>query len=173
MFSTAINTLEERAAFIALLARRSGDGSHDFDGAPTPARRGHVRIRGGQVVMAHRVLMTAPVAQEATSVGFDLAALAGAFTERLHAADDAAYTDAQSEDFALALSEGAPRSRRSLYYVTKAAFVPGEGHEATFNRVFAEVFGAPVGTDRHREHEHEHRPAQARGLELAWPVADA
>jgi hypothetical protein len=173
MFSTAVNTLEERAAFIALLARRSGDGSLRFDESPAPARSAHVRIRGGQVVMRHRVLVTAPAAREVTTVGFDLAALAGAFTKRLHEADEGAYTPAQSDDFALALSAGVPRSRRSLYYATKEIFAPADGHEATFNRVFAEVFGAPVGTDRHREHEHEHRPARAPELELAWPVADA
>jgi len=175
MFSTAVNTLEERVAFIALLARRSGNGSHVFDESPAAARAGRVRIRGGQVVMRPSVLLATPVTQEVTTIGFDLAALAGAFTERLHEADDGAYTSAQSDDFALALSAGAPRSRRSLYYATKEIFAPAEGHEATFNRVFAEVFGAAVGADRHREleHEHEHRPARAPELELAWPVADA
>ncbi len=164
---------KKRVAFIALLARRSGDGSHGFVESPAPVRAGRVRIRGGQVVMQPRVLLTTPVAQEVTTIAFDLAALAGAFTERLHEADDGAYTGAQLDDFALALSAGAPRSRRSLYYAAKAIFAPAEGHEATFNRVFAEVFGAPVGTDRHREHEHEHRAARAPELELAWPVADA
>jgi hypothetical protein len=173
MFSAAINTLEERAAFIALLARRAGEGSPDLEAPSISARRGHVRIRGGQVMARPRVRIATPVAREVSPVSFDLAALAGAFTQRLHEADGVAFKDAQSEEFALAMRDGAPRSRRSLYYLTKTIFVLDEADEATFNRVFAEVFGAPVGTDRHREQEHEHRLAPADELALAWPVADA
>jgi uncharacterized protein with von Willebrand factor type A (vWA) domain len=64
-----------------------------------------------------------------------------------------ACTHAQSETYADALQQHTPRSRRSLYYLTQEIFVTGEEHAATFNRVFSEVFGMPVRTDRHRERE--------------------
>ncbi|MEA2148389.1 MAG: uncharacterized protein QOD69_219 [Solirubrobacteraceae bacterium] len=67
----------------------------------------------------------------------DLAAL---FSQRLHAAG-VPVTPGMSEQFARALKLTKPVSRRRLYCVARAIFVTGFQQVATFNRVFAEVFG--------------------------------
>lgn len=154
MFSTQINTLQERAAFIALLARRCDEVSSQLVAAPSLAARHAqytiMRVRAGQVI-SQRVMSSAPAARNAKPA--DIAALAVSFAGRLHDADGLAFTHAQSETYAVALQQNPPRSRRSLYYMTRAIFVTGDEHAATFNRVFSEVFGLPVGADRHRERD--------------------
>jgi hypothetical protein len=153
MFTAQINTLQERAAFIALLARRYGDVSGDLTAEPSVAgRHTIVRVRAGEVI-SHRAMSAVPAARNAETVGLDIAALAVAFAERLHDVDGVAFTHAQSEEYAGALQQHKPRSRRSLYYMTRAIFVTNEEQAATFNSVFSEVFGLPVGSDRHRERE--------------------
>ncbi|MDX6717998.1 MAG: hypothetical protein QOJ63_252 [Solirubrobacteraceae bacterium] len=53
--------------------------------------------------------------------------------------------------YARALQLDMPRSRRSLYYLTREIFVTDAGQVATFDLMFAQVFGKPAGADRHRE----------------------
>ena len=155
MFTNPVNTLQQRAAFIALLARRCDDVPSDLAAEPSPAehfaRSVIVRVRGCQVI-SRRAKITAPSVRDEESAGLTIAALAAAFAERLHDVDSVAFTHAQSDEYAAALQHDAPRSRRSLYYMTRASFVTDEEQAATFNRVFSEVFGLPAGADRHREH---------------------
>jgi uncharacterized protein with von Willebrand factor type A (vWA) domain len=75
-------------------------------------------------------------------VPFDLPLpdLATAFSQRLHAAG-VPVTPGMSEQFARALKLTKPVSRRRLYCVARAIFVTGFQQVATFNRIFAEVFG--------------------------------
>ena len=75
-------------------------------------------------------------------VPFDLPLpdLAAAFSQRLHEAG-VPVTPGMSEPFARALTLTKPVSRRRLYCVARAIFVTGFQQVATFNRIFAEVFG--------------------------------
>jgi uncharacterized protein with von Willebrand factor type A (vWA) domain len=70
----------------------------------------------------------------------DLPAVVGAFSQRLHAAG-VPVTPTQSEQCARSLKLTKPESRRQLYFTTRAIFVTGFQQVASFNRVFAEVFG--------------------------------
>ena len=81
-------------------------------------------------------------------VPFDLPLpdLAAAFSQRLHAAG-VPVTPMMSEQFARALTLTKPVSRRRLYCVARAIFVTGFQQVATFNRVFAEVFGKGAKRD--------------------------
>jgi uncharacterized protein with von Willebrand factor type A (vWA) domain len=78
-----------------------------------------------------------------TTYNVDLAELATAVGQRLHQAD-MPVTPHQSEQFARALQLTQPASRVALYHMTRAIFVTDVGHVVTFDRVFAEVFGAAV-----------------------------
>jgi len=71
----------------------------------------------------------------------DLPGLAGAFSQRLHAAG-VPVTPSQTEQYTRALKLTKPVSRRRLYCTTRAIFVTGFQQVPAFNRVFAEVFGA-------------------------------
>jgi hypothetical protein len=158
MFSEPIHTLEQRAAFIDLLARRCGDVAPDVGtGRSTAAGaslRTSVRIRAGRVVPLVRPISIGSGAHEVdTKVGLHLAASADVVAERLHEAE-IPVTPAQAECYEQSLQLTKPRSRRELYYRTRAIFLTDSEQLATFNRVFAEVFGAPAGADRHRESEH-------------------
>jgi uncharacterized protein with von Willebrand factor type A (vWA) domain len=51
-------------------------------------------------------------------------------------------TPAQSVQYATALHLAVPASRRRLYFMTRAIFVTDLAQLPTFNRVFAEIFGA-------------------------------
>ncbi|MEY2440737.1 MAG: uncharacterized protein QOJ46_163 [bacterium] len=73
----------------------------------------------------------------------DLAHLASAVGQRLHEAD-MPVTPHQSEQFARALQLTKPGSRIGLYHMTRAVFVTDVDQVATFDRVFVEIFGAPV-----------------------------
>ena len=156
MFSAPIHTLEQRAAFIDLLARRCGDVAPDVGvGRSTTAGaslRTSVRVRAGRVVPLVRAVSIPSGAHEVETVGLHLAALADAVAERLHEAE-IPVTSAQSERYEHSLQLATPRSRRELYLRTREIFLTDSGQFATFNRVFAEVFGAPAGADRHRESE--------------------
>ncbi len=93
--------------------------------------------------------------------------LAAAFSQRLHAAG-VPVTPGMSEQFARALRLTKPVSRRRLYCVARAIFVTGFQQVATFNRVFAEVFGK--GAKRNPDLEVELEPApQADELDSEAP----
>jgi hypothetical protein len=146
MFSTTVASLAQRAAFIDLLTAGRGF-SHEL-GEMQPACAGQiVRVRANRVIRR----MSAPVARVAEAGGVNLGALAAAFAERLQDAG-MALTPQQSERCVSALQGDKPPSRRSLYYLTREIFVTETVQLATFNTVFAEIFGTPVGADRHREH---------------------
>ena len=83
--------------------------------------------------------------------------LAAAFSQRLHAAG-VPVTPGMSEQFARALTLTKPVSRRRLYCVARAIFVTGFQQVATFNRVFAEVFGKGARRDPDLEVELEAAP---------------
>ena len=147
MFSTEVVTLDQRAAFIDLLAARHGSPSHEL-GEPGPDRSGRfVRVRANRVISR----MSAPaVAFIAESSGVDLGAMGAAFAERLLAAG-LAITPEQTERCIGTLQAHTPPSRRSLYYLTREIFVTDGVQLTTFNEVFADLFGAPAGADRYRE----------------------
>jgi uncharacterized protein with von Willebrand factor type A (vWA) domain len=92
-------------------------------------------------------------------VPFDLPLpdLAAAFSQRLHAAG-VPVTPMMSEQFARALTLTKPVSRRRLYCVARAIFVTGFQQVATFNRVFAEVFGKGAKRDQDLDVELEAAP---------------
>jgi uncharacterized protein with von Willebrand factor type A (vWA) domain len=75
-----------------------------------------------------------------------LTGLACAFSQRLHDAD-MPVTPTQSVQYATALHLATPVSRRRLYFMTRAIFVTDLEQVATFNRVFAEIFGARGKTE--------------------------
>lgn len=148
MFSASIVTLDERAAFIDLLARRTATPAHALGEQAPGAGRPIVMIRGSRIL---RSRIATPVAEVTASLGVNLGALATAFTARLRLDGDIEITPAQAEGYAEALALETPRSRRALYYLTREVFVTKAGQLEAFNRVFTETFGAPAGTDRHRE----------------------
>jgi len=71
----------------------------------------------------------------------DLPALAGAFSRRLHDAGVPGGAE-NSANFARALTLVRPIARRRLYWTARAVFVFDQSHVRTFDRVFADVFGA-------------------------------
>jgi uncharacterized protein with von Willebrand factor type A (vWA) domain len=71
----------------------------------------------------------------------DLPAVVGAFSQRLHDGG-VSVTPAQSGQYMRALQLTRPGSRRQLYFTTRAIFVTDVHHVATFDRIFAEVFGS-------------------------------
>jgi hypothetical protein len=156
MFSAPIHTLEQRAALIDLLARRFGDVSHEDNNVMSPRlgqpRRTSVRVRAGRVVQHASAISVPSRAADVETVDFDLVALATAVADLLHETGIAVTPD-QSERYERSLQLARPRSRRELYFTTRAIFLTDVEQLATFNRVFAQVFGAPAGADRHRENE--------------------
>jgi len=89
----------------------------------------------------------------------DLAALAAAVGRRLHEAD-MQVTPSQTEQYACSLALARPRSREALYHTTRAVFVTDVEQVATFDRVFAGIFGV-VGAASVSSVEPELVPAQA------------
>ena len=85
----------------------------------------------------------APIAAAAIALDIDLPGLAGAFSHRLRDAD-LPVTVAQTELYARSLQLMEPGSRQELYFATRAIFVTDIDDVATFDRVFAEVFGGDV-----------------------------
>lgn len=159
MFSASIVTLDQRAAFMDLLAHGSGTVARELGEQPAASptsRRQIVMVRANRVI---RRTTAGPVAQVADAVAVNLAALAAAFAERLEQDGGMAVTTQQCEQYAGALALGAPRSRRSLYYMTREIFVTEAGQLTTFNDLFAEVFGEPAGADRYREQAPVHSAA--------------
>jgi len=77
-------------------------------------------------------------------IHLDLPAVVGTFSQRLHDGG-VSVTPAQSEQYVRALQLTKPGSRRQLYFTTRAIFVT-ELQMATFDRVFAEVFGSYART---------------------------
>jgi uncharacterized protein with von Willebrand factor type A (vWA) domain len=75
----------------------------------------------------------------------DLPAIVRAFSQRLHDGG-VSVTPAQSGQYVRALQLTQPGSRRQLYFTTRAIFVTDVQHVATFDRVFAEVFGSRTTT---------------------------
>ncbi|MEA2139648.1 MAG: uncharacterized protein QOG56_2798 [Solirubrobacteraceae bacterium] len=144
MFSATVATMDQRAAFIDLLLG-GRDSLPDQMYRHVPGEI--VMVRDNRVVRRGRARPVAPVAE---AVGLDLGALAAAFADRLQDAG-MAVTAEQSERCIGALQDRTPPSRRSLYYLTRETFVTESVQLSTFNRVFADVFGAPAGADRYRE----------------------
>lgn len=87
----------------------------------------------------------------------DLPRLATAFGQRLHDAD-VPVTPNQTMHYVRALQLTAPGSRRGLYVTTRAVFVTDMDQLATFNSIFAQVFGAR-GTSEDDDFEVELMPA--------------
>ncbi|MEY2440685.1 MAG: hypothetical protein QOJ46_111 [bacterium] len=149
MFSTSIVTLDQRSALTDLLARRHGTASYEWGQQPMQHSLGQiVLVRANRIV---RRLSATPVAQVGDAMAANLGALAVAFAQRLRQADGLSVTVEQSERYARALELDPPRSRRSLYYLSREIFITEAGQLMTFNRQFAEVFGEPAGADRYRE----------------------
>ena len=80
----------------------------------------------------------------------DLPALASAFSRRLHDAGVPSSAE-DSANFARALTLVRPIARRRLYWTARAVFVSDQSQVKTFDRVFAEVFGALAGGRAHYE----------------------
>jgi uncharacterized protein with von Willebrand factor type A (vWA) domain len=80
------------------------------------------------------------------TIQLDLPALVAAFSRRLHHGG-VSVTPAQSGRYVRALRLTQPGSRRQLYFTTRAIFVTDLQHVATFDRVFAEVFGSRAGAE--------------------------
>ena len=74
------------------------------------------------------------------TIQLDLPPLAGALSQRLHAAG-LPVTPARTADFARALALVRPDSRRRLYWTARAVLVSDPDQVAAFDAVFAEVFG--------------------------------
>ncbi|MDX6688923.1 MAG: uncharacterized protein QOG15_380 [Solirubrobacteraceae bacterium] len=87
-----------------------------------------------------------PADQLMQTYDVDLATLAAAVGQRLHAAD-MLVTPHQSEQFARALQLTKPGSRRELYHMTRAIFVTDIDQVATFDFIFTEIFGCPPAAD--------------------------
>jgi uncharacterized protein with von Willebrand factor type A (vWA) domain len=81
-----------------------------------------------------------PADQPTETYDVDLATLATAIGQRLHAAD-MPVTPHQSEQFARALLLATPGSRRELYQLTRAVFVTDIDQLTTFDAIFTEIFG--------------------------------
>ncbi|MDX6688924.1 MAG: hypothetical protein QOG15_381 [Solirubrobacteraceae bacterium] len=150
MFSTSIATLEHRSALSDLLARRRGAASYELGEQPLSNSVGQiVKIRANRIVSR---LSAMPVARLDDRVAANFGALATAFARHLQQAEGISVTDEQSARYGRALALDPPRSRRSLYYLSREAFITEAGQVAAFNEQFAEIFGAPAGADRYREH---------------------
>ena len=85
-------------------------------------------------------------ADDELSLDIDLPALASRFGHRLHDAD-MPVTVSQAELFVRSLQLMQPSSRRELYFATRAIFVTDFEDVPTFDRVFADVFGAGPSPD--------------------------
>lgn len=75
------------------------------------------------------------------TLGLDLAAVAGAFSRRLHDAG-VPVTAERAAWFAQALAVVAPVSRRRLYWTARAALLSDSAQVPAFDAVFASVFGS-------------------------------
>jgi uncharacterized protein with von Willebrand factor type A (vWA) domain len=80
------------------------------------------------------------------TIQLDLPALVAAFSQRLDHGG-VSVTPAQCGRYVRALRLTQPGSRRQLYFTTRAIFVTDLQHVATFDRVFAEVFGSRAGAE--------------------------
>jgi uncharacterized protein with von Willebrand factor type A (vWA) domain len=79
--------------------------------------------------------------QEPVRLELDLAALAGAMGQRLHDAGMSVTPD-QSQQYVMSLQLVRPSTLRKLYFTSRSIFVTDADEVATFDRVFAQVFGA-------------------------------
>jgi uncharacterized protein with von Willebrand factor type A (vWA) domain len=98
--------------------------------------------------------MTQPGQIEVRELTLDVPAVASAFTRALHEAG-LPVTSEQAARFAGALTLARPLTRRRLYFVARAALASDQAQFATFDLVFAAVFGgaggrgeAPAGSSR-------------------------
>jgi hypothetical protein len=149
MFSTSIVTLDQRSALTDLLSRRGGSASYELGEQPLQHSLGQiVMVRANRIV---RRLAAMPVEQVGIATAANLGALAVAFAEHLGKTDALSVTEEQVARYARALRLDPPRSRRSLYYLSREIFITEAGQLAAFNERFAEVFGEPAGFDRYRE----------------------
>jgi hypothetical protein len=152
MLSTSFVTLDQRCALTDLFARTRGAASYEFsDQQAQPFIGQIVKIRANRVV---RRLNARPVALVSDALAANLGALATAFAQHLQLLDGFTVTDEQSARYASALQLDPPRSRRSLYYLSRETFITEAGQLADFNQQFALIFGEAAGTDRYREQAH-------------------
>ena len=107
MFSASIVTLDERAAFIDLLAGRNGSASLKGGSGARGTGRELVLVRGGRVMRRTPLI---PVAEINATLGVNLGALAAAFADRLRLDGDIPITIAQAERYETALALQTPRS---------------------------------------------------------------
>jgi hypothetical protein len=150
MLSTSIVTLDQRSALTDFFARRAGAPSYELGEQPVQHTLGQiVMVRGNRII---RRLTATPVASVGDAMAANLGALATAFARHIEQVDGLSVTAEQSERYALALQLDPPRSRRSLYYLSREIFITEAGQLAAFNEQFAVIFGEPVGFDRYREH---------------------
>ncbi len=81
------------------------------------------------------------------TIHLDLPPLAGALSQRLHAAG-VPMTPGRLADFARALTLVAPITRRRLYWTARAALVSDPAQVKAFDEVFFSIFGSPAGPER-------------------------
>ena len=87
---------------------------------------------------------TDPAGFTVDTIELDLPALAGAFTQRLHAAGLPVSVE-RAAAFTRALTLTRPIARRRLYWTARAVFVSDHAQVKAFDRVFWEVFGSAAG----------------------------
>src|SRR5215207_9658404 len=134
-------------------------------------------VRG--VTAAPDDTLAAPDADAPLSLEIDLPGLASRFGHRLHDAD-MPVTVSQAELFVRSLQLMQPTSRRELYFATRAIFVTDYDDVATFDRVFAEVFGEdaspPAADEQPRADVDEVRAMNAQRQiyrRRGWPAGSA
>lgn len=75
------------------------------------------------------------------AIELDVAVLAAALSQRLHAAG-LPVTPEHGVNFAQALTLVSPVSHRQLYWTARAVFISSPAHLLAFDRVFASIFGS-------------------------------
>jgi uncharacterized protein len=87
---------------------------------------------------------TDPAGLTVDTIELDLPALAGAFTQRLHAAGLPVSVE-RAAAFTRALTLTRPIARGRLYWTARAVFVSDHAQVKAFDRVFWDVFGSAAG----------------------------
>jgi uncharacterized protein with von Willebrand factor type A (vWA) domain len=81
------------------------------------------------------------VAADLETIDLDVAAVAAALSQRLHAAG-VPVTPERTVNLARALTLIGPASRRQLYWTARAVFVSSPAHVPAFDSVFASIFSS-------------------------------
>lgn len=92
----------------------------------------------------HATPATASTHDKPATLDLDLAALAGAFGQRLYDSGVAVTPD-QSQHYAISLQLVKPATLRQLYFTTRSIFITDPDELPIFDRVFAQVFD-PAGS---------------------------